>query len=322
MQEGRVVGLDDTRSPWWEIASDGPRDSEYNPLPRRVSASADALAALRGAGGRVVGRKGRSGKFAQVGTSAAAKQRMIERYGEVGSLLPVAREFGVSVTRLREILLAAGADLRRSEKKVKESGEMPTGVKVVLDEERERGIVARYVAGETAKALSVECGVGMGRVRELVEKYGHEWRGRGKSVPVAESVIEEVVEVAAADDPLPPAPPESDVVYDGLGQMVVSSEELVVGPAPMEQQRPRRDYVPPAIVRTGSFVPVRFDAPLSLQPLRPDASLGEPAGNEHGVLAQLGTLNSLIRELRNIEGVRVNGSVSINLCIEAGLGQS
>lgn len=311
MQEGRVVGLDDTRSPWWEIASDGPRDGEYNPLPRRVSVSADVLAALRGAGGVVTVRKGKNGKLPQVGTSAAAKQRMIERYGEVGSLLPVAREFGVSVTRLREILLAAGADLRRSEEKVKESGEMTQGVKVVLDVERERGIVARYVAGETAKALSVECGVGIGRVRELVEKYGHEWRGRGKSVPVAE--------VAAADDPLPPAPPDSDVVYDGLGQMVVSSEELLVQPAPMEQLRPRRDYVPPAIVRTGSFTPAHFDAPPSLQALRFDVSPGEPVGGRD-VLAQLGTLSSFVRELRSIEGVRVNGSVSINLCIEAGLG--
>lgn len=186
-----------------------------------------------------------------------------------------------------EIPLGDGSESETESEIVKEC-EMPVGVKVDLSEADKVAIGEMYTAGEHIKAVARHFAISNKRVTDVLLERGVVLRGRGGR--------------------------KSKAAKTDKARMVLETQELDVQAVNGVQVRPPmghrdmpREYVPPAIVRTGQL---RAVEPVSL--LQP-----ELVGDGRDVLAQLGRLNNLIRELRSIEGVVVQGSVSIALNVEA-----
>lgn len=108
----------------------GPRDKEYNPEPRPVAATPEQLEMLRQGAPSLAqmpkkSRPGAAGRFELVGISAGDKAGIVERYQMGESIADLAASYTTSNTRIREILVLAGVEIRPRKGAVEQAASSP-----------------------------------------------------------------------------------------------------------------------------------------------------------------------------------------------------
>lgn len=294
--------------------SAGPQPGQFDPTPRYPDGTPVAKGFSTGT------NRGRPGGAIGVGIQATTKTAIIERYQAGEGLQALAAAYSTSTQRVREIVTQAGVEIRpvggqlKTDNSAKRSKDMAKVVEI--QPEQIRKIHERYMAGERLADCVAGQGLSAGTAVSRFKEMGLEYPRPKVAVtglPPRFTRNAPVSNIAAA---VPPAPDEQmdepETYAAAADSPVIAAQEMVTFPRlvtafddlPLQPGSTRRAYAPPAIIREGSLKPV---VTPEVQTMRVNT------------LEQLPRLADFLRDLRGVEGIRIAGSVSIALSIEAEL---